>query len=66
MFYAVNLARAQLPDYFTFILIAFVTIYVTFYTLMTVSLQLDTFPALICDKYRGNYHKSIKSFAVWR
>lgn len=38
IFYAVNMTRAQLPDYFTFILIGYATFYVIFYTSMTVSL----------------------------
>ena len=36
MFYAVNLTRAQLSNSFTFILISYATIYVIFYTTMTV------------------------------
>lgn len=36
MFYAPNLARAQLPDYFTFLLIAYVSVYLTVYFSMTV------------------------------
>lgn len=42
MFYAVNLSRAQLPDLFTFILISFVTIYIVWYSAMTVCLRIRT------------------------
>lgn len=40
MFYSVNLVRSELPASFTFTLIAFVVLYVTFYITMTVSLRL--------------------------